>query len=203
MKLDADKIDWEKGGGLVPAVVQDAENGRVLMLAYMNRESLAQTLKTGKVTFFSRSKNALWTKGETTGHFLDFVSAEVDCDGDTILVQARPQGPACHLMTQTCFNDEAGAPVLFLKTLSALVKQRNKDRPAGSYTTKLFTEGRQRMAQKVGEEGVEIALAAATDDKTGIVSEAADMMFHLMVLLEDAGLSLDDVCATLKERHAK
>jgi phosphoribosyl-ATP pyrophosphohydrolase/phosphoribosyl-AMP cyclohydrolase len=203
MKLDASKLDWEKGGGLIPAVAQDAENGRVLMLAYMNREALAKTLETGKVTFFSRSKNALWTKGETTGHFLDFISAEADCDGDTILLQVRPHGPACHLLTQTCFNDAKSAPLAFLKTLSGIVRQRNVERPAGSYTTKLFTEGRQRMAQKVGEEGVEIALAAAANDKKGIVNEAADLVFHLMVLLEDAGLSLDDVCETLKERHGK
>lgn len=202
MKLDIAAMDWDKGNGLIPAIVQDASDLRVLMLGYVNKESLQLTLETGKVTFFSRSKQALWVKGETSGHFLDFISAEMDCDKDTVLIKAKPQGPACHLLTQTCFNDDAASPLSFLQELSAVIAQRNRDKPEGSYTTKLFAEGRQRMAQKVGEEGVEIALAAATDDKDGIVNEGADLMFHLMVLLEDAGLSLDDVCDVLKKRHA-
>lgn len=201
-QIDIDTLDWNKGAdGLLPAIIQDAANLRVLMLGYMNKEALAQTLDTGKVTFLSRSKNRLWTKGETSGNFLNLVSAEMDCDCDTILIQATPQGPACHEGTQTCFNDEGGSPLLFLETLSSLIKQRNLERPEGSYTTKLFTEGKSRIAQKVGEEGVELSLACMKEDKEEILNEAADLLFHMMVLLEGAELDLGGVCAVLKQRH--
>jgi phosphoribosyl-ATP pyrophosphohydrolase/phosphoribosyl-AMP cyclohydrolase len=201
MKIDIDAMEWEKG--LIPAVVQDAANLRVLMVGYMDRPALKRTLETGKVTFFSRSKQRLWVKGETSGHFLEFVSGEMDCDKDTLLIKAKPQGPACHLLTETCFNNDPGSAVMFLETLTALIAKRNAERPEDSYTTKLFKDGKLRIAQKVGEEGVELALAAATGNKDGILNESADLLFHLMVLLEDAGLRIDDVCDVLKARHNK
>jgi phosphoribosyl-ATP pyrophosphohydrolase/phosphoribosyl-AMP cyclohydrolase len=199
--IDVNELDWDKGNGLLPAIIQDADNLRVLMLGYMNAESLQQTLDTKRVTFFSRSKQSLWVKGETSGHFLDFVSFEIDCDKDTILIKVHPQGPTCHTGTQTCFNDEDGDPVLFLKQLSTLIKQRNQDRPKDSYTTTLFEEGKSRIAQKVGEEGVELALAHMKDDKDEILNESADLLFHMIALLEDAGLDFTDACKILENRH--
>lgn len=199
--IDVNELDWDKGDGLLPAVIQDANNLRVLMLGYMNREAMAQTLETERVTFFSRSKQALWVKGETSGNFLNFISVEMDCDKDTILIKANPQGPVCHTGTQTCFNDGDGSSILFLEKLSALIKQRNQERSEGSYTTELFEEGQSRIAQKVGEEGVELALAHMKGDKEEILNESADLLFHTMVLLEDAGLNIKDTCERLQERH--
>lgn len=199
--IDVKQLDWDKGNGLLPAIIQDSNNLRVLMLGYMNAESLAQTLETKRVTFFSRSKQALWVKGETSGNTLDFVSAEIDCDKDTILIRANPQGPACHTGSQTCFGDKQPSDILFLETLGDIIHTRNIDRPEGSYTTELFTEGKSRIAQKVGEEGVELALARMKDDKEEMVNEAADLLFHMMILLEDSGLSIKDVCAELSRRH--
>lgn len=199
--IDVEQLDWGKGNGLLPAIIQDAHDFRVLMLGYMNVESLEQTLATKRVTFFSRSKQVLWVKGETSGHYLDFVSADIDCDNDTLLIRALPQGPVCHTGSPTCFGDEAASDILFLETLSALIHTRNVERPDGSYTTELFTAGKSRIAQKVGEEGVELALARMKDDTDEMVNEAADLLYHMMILLEDAELSMKDVCAELSRRH--
>ncbi|MDA8872687.1 bifunctional phosphoribosyl-AMP cyclohydrolase/phosphoribosyl-ATP diphosphatase HisIE [Alphaproteobacteria bacterium] len=199
--INLDEIDWDKGEGLVPAIVQNTDNGQILMLAYMDRAALAQTISSKKVTFFSRSKNRLWTKGETSGNWLDFISGEMDCDADTLLIQARPQGPSCHTGSVTCFNDQTPSNIGFLDQLGALIADRHKTMPEGSYTTSLFAEGKARIAQKVGEEGVELALARMKDDSAEMASEAADLLFHMMVLLEDAGLSLGDAISVLQNRH--
>jgi phosphoribosyl-ATP pyrophosphohydrolase/phosphoribosyl-AMP cyclohydrolase len=199
--MNLDKIDWNKGQGLVPAIVQNIDNGQILMLAYMDRAALAQTISSKKVTFFSRSKNRLWTKGETSGNWLDFISGEMDCDADTLLIQARPQGPSCHTGSMTCFNDQTPNNIGFLDQLTILIAERHKTMPEGSYTTSLFNEGKARIAQKVGEEGVELALARMKDDNTELANEAADLLFHMMVLLEDAGLSLTDAISVLQDRH--
>ena len=199
--INLDKIDWDKGDGLVPAIVQNSDNGQILMLAYMDRAALAQTISSKKVTFFSRSKNRLWTKGETSGNWLDYICGEMDCDADTLLIQARPQGPSCHTGSVTCFNDQTPSNIGFLDQLGRLIAERHKTMPEGSYTTSLFSEGKARIAQKVGEEGVELALARMKDDSAEMASEAADLLFHMMVLLEDAGLSLAHAINVLQERH--
>jgi phosphoribosyl-AMP cyclohydrolase / phosphoribosyl-ATP pyrophosphohydrolase len=198
MNPDIDSLAWDKQGGLLPAIVQDAANGRVLMLGYMDRAALARTLELGRVTFFSRSRQALWTKGESSGNVLELVSVEADCDGDTLLVQARPQGPTCHLQRASCFP---AAPANFLGELDALVATRERERPAGSYSTKLFEAGTRRIAQKVGEEGVETALAGVAQDDAALLGEAADLVYHLMVLLRARGLGWADVASTLEQRH--
>lgn len=194
--------DWDKGDGLVPAIIQDHATGQVLMLGYMNRDAADKTVESGNVTFFSRSKSRLWTKGETSGHFLRFVSAELDCDRDTILVQARPVGPACHTGSRTCFNDQLPEGAGFLEHLAQIVQQRKVEMPEKSYTTSLFKEGKARIAQKVGEEGVELALARMKDDRDEMANEAADLLFHMLVLLTDADMTLDEVLAVLRQRHA-
>ena len=198
MSDDLQALDWAKGDGLLPAIVQDASNLRVLMLGYMNAEALAATQTSGHVTFYSRSKQRLWKKGETSGHVLELVSLQADCDNDTLLVLAHPQGPTCHLQRDSCFAD---APASFIADLDALVAQRERDRPSGSYTTKLFDEGIRRIAQKVGEEGVETALAAVVQDDAAVLGESADLVFHLLVLLRARGLSLRDVSSLLQDRH--
>lgn len=192
-------LAFAKQDGLLPAIVQHAASGQVLMLGYMNREALGKTLATGKVTFYSRSRGCLWTKGETSGHVLDLVSIESDCDDDTLLVQALPHGPTCHLGRASCF---AAAPENFLATLDALVKARASDAPADSYTGKLFAAGVRRIAQKVGEEGVETALAAVAQDDQALLGEAADLIYHLLVLLRARGLGLADAVAVLAQRSA-
>ncbi len=193
-------LEWAKGNGLLPVIVQDAANLRVLMLGYMNAEALAATLASGFVTFYSRSKQRLWKKGETSGHVLELVSVEADCDNDTLLVLANPQGPTCHLQRASCFLD---APSDFLADLDALVAQRERERPDGSYTTGLFKEGVRRIAQKVGEEGVETALAAVVQDDEALLGEASDLLFHLIVLLRSRGLSLKDAVRVLEQRHRR
>lgn len=193
-----DKLAWEKQDGLLPAIVQDADTRRVLMLGYMSREALARTLELRQVTFFSRSRQQLWTKGESSGHVLTLVGLEVDCDHDTLLVQARPQGPTCHLGTVSCFPT---APGDVLADLDALIARRAVERPAGSYTTKLFDSGIKRIAQKVGEEGLETALAAVVEDDAALLGESADLLYHLIVLLRARGLNLDDVKRTLATRR--
>lgn len=198
--IDIDTLDFAKQDGLLPAIVQDARNRRVLMLGYMNRAALELTLSSGKVTFFSRSKNRLWMKGETTGDVLEFVRLETDCDADTLLVQAIPHGPTCHLKRCSCFAD---APASFLGELDALVKDRESQRPVGSYTTSLFEGGIRRIAQKVGEEGVETALAAVVQDDSALLGEAADLLFHLLVALRARGLSLAHAEDVLVQRHGK
>ena len=191
-------LDWEKQGGLLPAVVQDVSNGRVLMLGYMNREALDATIETGQVTFWSRSKERLWTKGETSGNALTLVRMEADCDLDTLLVIAKPNGSTCHLNRASCF---AEAPSNFLADLDALVRERELDRPEGSYTTKLFESGVRRIAQKVGEEAVEMALAAVDQDEEALLGEGADLLYHLTVLLRSRGLSLQSAVEVMKDRH--
>jgi phosphoribosyl-ATP pyrophosphohydrolase/phosphoribosyl-AMP cyclohydrolase len=199
--IDADRLDWSKSDGLLPAVVQHWRSGAVLMLGYMSREALVQTQQSGKVTFFSRSKQRLWTKGETSGNFLLFKAAFADCDNDSMLVHAEPQGPTCHLGTASCFGDASVPPLAFLSELDDLVSRRERERPAGSYTTRLFESGLRRMAQKVGEEGVEAALAAVAEDKAALVGESADLIFHLLVLLRARDASIDDVATVLAARH--
>lgn len=194
-----DALAWDKQGGLLPAIVQDARSHRVLMLGYMDRDALIETLRSAKVTFFSRSRQRLWSKGEESGHVLRLVSIETDCDADTLLVRADPQGPTCHLGRASCFEKAAGSA---LGELDRLVEMRERERPEGSYTTQLFSEGVRRIAQKVGEEGVETALAAVADDDRALTEEAADLMYHLLVLLRARGLGLDDLEATLRERGA-
>ena len=200
-EFDISQLDWAKGDGLLPAIVQHWRSGAVLMLGYMNAEALAQTQQTGKVTFYSRSKQRLWTKGETSGHFLLLKSLRADCDNDTILVQAEPIGPTCHKGTQSCFGDGSEPPFAFLAELDTLVAQRERERPAGSYTTKLFEGGVRRIAQKVGEEGVETALAAVAQDEAALRSESADLIFHLLVLLRSRGIEFADVVKELQVRH--
>ena len=197
--IDIDALAWDKQGGLLPAIVQDAATLRVLMLGYMDRDALGTTLSSGKVTFFSRSKARLWTKGESSGHVLELVSIEADCDEDTLLIQAHPRGPTCHLQRASCF---AMAPVDGLAELDALIARRDRERPQGSYTTKLFESGVRRIAQKVGEEGVEIALAAVAQDDAALLGEAADLIYNLTVLLRARGLSLDDARRVLAARRA-
>lgn len=196
--IDIDSLDWSKSpDGLLPAIVQDADTLRVLMLGYMNRESMARTLASGHVAFFSRSRNTLWTKGESSGHFLDLVSAQADCDNDTVLVMARPHGPTCHLGRTSCFPDARGDA---LAELDRLIATREAERPEGSYTTRLFEGGVRRIAQKVGEEGVETALAAVAQGDAELLGESADLMYHLLVLLRSRGLGLADALAVLEQR---
>ncbi len=191
-------IDWQKNSGLVPAVIQDFHSGQVLMLGYMNEQAIIQTQRSNKVTFFSRSKNRLWTKGESSKNFLNLKSIAVDCDNDTLLIQAIPEGPTCHLGTTSCWSESDIDP--FLLNLIKIIQNRKHNVNSNSYTRSLFESGTKRMAQKVGEEGVETALAAVTNDKQELINEAADLLFHLMVLLEDQELGLSDVVACLAER---
>jgi len=195
-KIDA--LAWGKQDGLLPAIVQDASTLRVLMLGYMDRAALQATLDTGRVTFFSRSRQRLWTKGEQSGHFLQLVSVEGDCDDDTLLVLAHPQGPTCHLQRASCFEQ---APGDFLAELDALVARRERERPSGSYTTRLFDAGVRAIAQKVGEEGVETALAAVAQQDAELAGEAADLLYHLIVLLRSREMTLEDAVAVLQTRH--
>ena len=202
--LDVSRVDFAKGDGLVPAIVQDADNGAVLMLAYMNREALEQTLARRRAVFFSRSKQRLWEKGETTGHTLDVVDIALDCDQDTLLVAARPRGPACHNGTLTCFGDDprsAVAAIAFLAKLEAVIAQRATEKPEDSYTARLLEKGISRVAQKVGEEGVELALAAAAQGDDKVIGESADLLFHMLVLLRARGVSLSQVVSQLESRH--
>jgi phosphoribosyl-ATP pyrophosphohydrolase/phosphoribosyl-AMP cyclohydrolase len=197
------RLDWDKGDGLLPAVVQDAATQRVLMLGYMSREALAATLRTQRVTFFSRSRQALWSKGETSGHVLDLVSVHADCDRDALLVLARPRGPTCHLGTTSCFGEAAAlAPAKdVLESLDAVIAQRERKRPGGSYTTGLFERGVHHIAQKVGEEGVETALAGVAQDDDALLGESADLVYHTLVLLRARGLGLADLKRTLQARN--
>ncbi len=200
------ELDWEKAEGLIPAIVQDADSGAVLMMGYMNREALIATQKSGRVTFWSRSKGRLWTKGETSGHFLELRSLAADCDGDALLVLAQPSGPACHLGTATCWGESAPQsltqPLTFIAQLEQIITRRIADRPPGSYTAKLLDQGITRIAQKVGEEGLELALAAVAQSDAEILGEAADLVYHMLLLLKAKGLSLTQVASELRSRHA-
>ena len=194
-----DELAWDKQDGLLPAIVQDARTLRVLMLGYMDRAALLATLESGGVTFFSRSRQKLWRKGEQSGNVLRLVSLETDCDQDTLLVMAEPAGPTCHLGTTSCFPK---APHDVLSALDDRIAARERERPAGSYTTTLFESGVRRIAQKVGEEGVETALAGVVQDDAALLGEAADLLYHLLVLLRVRGLSLADAKAVLKSRES-
>jgi len=201
--FDGSKVDWAKGDGLIPAIVQDVNSLRVLMLGYVNLEALEKTIATGLVTFFSRSKQRLWQKGETSGHVLHLRGIKLDCDNDTLLFQAEPVGPTCHNGTQTCFGDDEEPSLATLADLAATIHKRRMEPEASSYTAKLFAEGISRIAQKVGEEGVETALAAATRG-ANLKEEAADLLYHLLVLLEASDTGLTDVLKVLHNRaHAK
>ena len=198
---DIEIVDWAKSDGLVPAIVQEASSLRVLMLGYMNRASLQQTLETGFVTFFSRSKQRLWQKGETSGHVLKCREIRLDCDRDTLLVRAEAHGPICHLGTSSCFGDDEIAGLQELADLAATIRARHNAAPPDSYTARLFASGIKRIAQKVGEEGVEVALAAGNAKE--LAAESADLLYHLLVLLEASDLNLRDVMAVLHQRAQK
>jgi phosphoribosyl-ATP pyrophosphohydrolase/phosphoribosyl-AMP cyclohydrolase len=196
------KIDFEKCGGLVPAIIQDAQTKNVLMLGYMNMEAYEKTLETKKVTFWSRSRNCLWTKGETSGNFLNLVDIKLDCDNDTLLVYAIPDGPTCHKGTDTCWGeDNIQNPLLFLTELQNFINRRHEEMPEGSYTTSLFKDGVNRMAQKLGEEALEAVIEACNGSKEKLVYEASDMIYHLIVLLTSKGLRIEDIAAELQKRH--
>jgi len=203
--IDETKVDWDKGNGLLPVIVQDAGDGAVLMLGYMNRDALAATLSSGRVTFWSRSKSRLWTKGESSGNFLALRAMAIDCDGDTLLVLAEPAGPACHTGTRTCWGANAPRTAAeslgFLAQLEGIIQQRIASRPEGSYTSKLLAQGTRRIAQKVGEEGLELALAAVAQADEEVLGEAADLLYHAMLLLQVKNLSLEKVAAELESRH--
>ena len=195
-------IDFEKMGGLVPAIIQDARTKNVLMLGFMNREAYEKTLSSGLVTFWSRSRQCLWTKGETSGNVLRLVSIKNDCDNDTLLVRAEPAGPVCHTGTDTCWGESNDSDdVHFLRELQDFIEQRREQMPEGSYTTRLFTDGTKRIAQKVGEEALEAVIEATSGTNEQFVYEASDMLYHLLVLLTDKGLRIDDLARELHRRH--
>lgn len=200
--IDIETIDFAKSGGLLPAIVQHARTRQVLMLGYMNAEAVRQTIDTRVVTFFSRSKDRLWVKGETSGNTLSLVSVRVDCDRDALLVEAEPAGPVCHLGTTGCFDDGEAPGVGFIEALASIVRARREADPKESYVARLLASGPLKAAQKVGEEGVEVALAAAAQDDASLTEEAADLVFHLIVALESRGVPLSVVVETLRARHA-
>ena len=193
-------LDFEKMGGMIPAIVQDAETLQGLMLVYMNEESFKKTQETKKVTFWSRSRNCLWTKGETSGNFLHVREMYVDCDNDTILIKAKPDGPTCHKGTTSCFDFEE-SNIGFLSYLQKFIDKRNEERPVGSYTTKLFREGVNKIAKKVGEEAVELIIESKDNNDSLFLNEAADLLYHVIVLLSAKGKKIEDVVAVLKGRH--
>ncbi len=196
------QLDFEKTGGLIPAIIQDSTTKNVLMLGYMNEEALQITQETGRVTFWSRTRKCLWTKGETSGHYLSVVSITPDCDNDTLLVEAVPHGPVCHTGSDTCFGGKNEADSIhFLSSLQDVVCQRHKDMPEGSYTTSLFRDGTNRMAQKVGEEALEAVIEAVSGNNERLVYEAADLIYHLEVLLASKGLRIEDIADELRQRH--
>ncbi|MBT3242289.1 MAG: bifunctional phosphoribosyl-AMP cyclohydrolase/phosphoribosyl-ATP diphosphatase HisIE [Bacteroidetes bacterium] len=194
-------IDFKKGAGLVPVIIQDYSTQVVLMLAYMNEEAMEETIHSGIVTFYSRSRKKLWTKGETSGNYLEMIEILPDCDADTLLVKVRPYGQVCHKGSDTCFEEENHSSITFLIQLNDFIKERKKNMPADSYTTKLFESGAKRIAQKVGEEAVELALEALSDNDEAFLSESADLMYHLIVLLQERGYDLDDLAGVLAKRH--
>lgn len=196
------EIDFVKLGGLVPAIIQDATTKNVLMLGFMNEQAYHKTIETGKVTFWSRTRNCLWTKGETSGNFLNLVSIQNDCDNDTLLVKVNPIGPTCHKGTDTCWGETNEAnPLLFLTELQDFIEKRHQEMPEGSYTTKLFKDGVNKMAQKVGEEALETVIEATNGTNEKLIYEASDMMYHLIVLLTSKGLRIEDIAQELHKRH--
>lgn len=194
-------IDFDKMDGLVPAIIQDADTAKVLMLGFMNREAYDKTMETGKVTFYSRTRKRLWTKGEESGIFLHVVSVKADCDRDTLLIQVHPVGPVCHTGTDTCWGEKNEQPVMFLKELQDFINVRHTEMPEGSYTTSLFRSGVNKMAQKVGEEAVETVIEACNGTDDRLIYESADLLYHLIVLLTSKGYSIEDIARELKERH--
>ena len=203
-------IDFDKMGGLVPAIIQDANTRVVLMLGFMNKEACEKTQQTGKVTFWSRTRQTLWTKGETSGNFLELVSMAVDCDNDTLLVKAIPHGPICHTGTDTCWGESNTAlpasslqesPLSFLSELQDFIERRHEEMPEGSYTTRLFRDGVNKMAQKLGEEALETVIEATNGTNEQLVYEAGDMLYHLLVLLTSKGLRIEDIATELQKRH--
>ena len=195
------ELDFEKMGGLVPAIIQDNYTKKVLMLGFMNKEALNQTIETGKVTFFSRTKNRLWTKGEESGNFLNVVSIKEDCDKDTLLIMVNPVGPVCHKGTDTCWGEVNDEPIMFLSYLQDFISKRYEEMPEKSYTTSLFQAGINRMAQKVGEEAVETVIEATNGTDDRLIYEASDMIYHLLVLMEQMGCTIEDMERELALRH--
>lgn len=197
------KLDFDKVGGLIPAIIQDNVTNKVLMLGYMNEEALNKTQETGKVTFFSRTKQRLWTKGEESGNFLHVISIKDDCDHDTLLIKVDPVGPVCHTGADTCFEEDNKEDILFFKYLQHFIEKRYREMPEGSYTTSLFQSGINRMAQKVGEEALESVIEACNGTDDRLIYESADMLYHLIVLLTFKGLSIEDLARELQKRHKK
>ncbi|MBR3066522.1 MAG: bifunctional phosphoribosyl-AMP cyclohydrolase/phosphoribosyl-ATP diphosphatase HisIE [Prevotella sp.] len=196
------EIDFSKAGGLVPAIIQDADTRQVLMLGYMNQEAYDKTVSTGLVTFYSRTRQCLWTKGETSGNLLHVVSIKLDCDQDTLLIRVHPDGPVCHTGTDTCWAEEnTRNPLLFLSELQDFIEQRHREMPEGSYTTSLFKDGLNRMAQKVGEEALELVIEATNGTNERLIYEGSDMLYHLLVLLTSKGLRIEQMAAELIQRH--
>lgn len=202
-KIDTDALNWDKVSGLIPAIVQDGSTLQVLMLGYMNKEALQKSIETGKITFYSRTKKRLWTKGETSGNDLSLVSIIPDCDNDTLLVLVKPSGLSCHLNNRSCFGKQDAPGLGVLAKLKSVIDQRYQDRPTNSYVTKLFKEGVRRIAQKVGEEGVEVALASVVGSKEDIKNEVADLLFHVLVLLKECRVDLTDVTLELSRRSGQ
>tara|TARA_R110000796_G_scaffold71409_2_gene162010 strand:- start:72858 stop:73472 length:615 start_codon:yes stop_codon:yes gene_type:complete len=198
---NTNEVDFSKGDGLVPVIIQDQVSNKVLMLGYMNAEALEKTLSEGKVTFFSRSKNRLWTKGETSNNYIYCKEVLIDCDSDTLLIKAKPEGPTCHTGDDTCFEENNKIGVEFLDQLTQVIKERRTKSPEESYVSHLFSKGMNKIAQKVGEEAVELVIEAKDNDESLFLNEGADLLFHYMVLLEAKGYALKDVISILKERH--
>lgn len=196
------ELDFEKMNGLIPAIIQDNYTQKVLMLGFMNKETYEKTMETGKVTFFSRTKNRLWTKGEESGNFLHVVSVKADCDNDTLLIMVHPEGPVCHKGTDTCWGDKNEQDIMFLKELQDFIDRRRQEMPEKSYTTSLFNSGVNKMAQKVGEEAVETILEACNGTDERLIYEGADLLYHLIVLLTYKGYRIEDLARELKERHS-
>ena len=195
------ELDFKKTNGLIPAIIQDEQTNKVLMLGFMNEEALEKTQAIGKVTFFSRTKNRLWTKGEESGNFLDVVSITADCDNDTLLIKVHPEGPVCHTGSDTCFQEKNKEDILFLKHLQDFIVRRHQEMPENSYTTSLFNEGIERMAQKIGEEAVETVIEAISGNDERLLYEASDLLYHLIVLLTYKGYRIEDSANELKKRH--
>lgn len=201
--IDISKLDFNKMGGLIPAVVTDNSNGEVLMLGFMNKEALDKTMESGLVTFFSRSKGRLWTKGETSGNYLKLVSIAQDCDNDSLLIKANPEGNTCHTGGYSCFFPEKPRSINFLNELFSLIKDRKEKLPEGSYTTKLFQRGANRIIQKVGEEAIETVIAAKNRDKNELINETSDLIYHMFVMLVEQEIEFTDIVKNLEMRHSK
>lgn len=201
MMINQMTLDFNKMGGLIPAIIQDVDTQKVLMLGYMNEEAYQKTLDTGIVTFFSRTRQTLWTKGETSGNFLHLVSIKADCDQDTLLIQVHPDGPVCHTGADTCWGEENKQDILFLKDLQDFIDKRHQEMPEGSYTTSLFQSGINKIAQKVGEEAVETIIEACNGTDERLIYEGSDLLYHLIVLLTSKGYRIEDLANELRERH--